>query len=144
AGLQPIFIPRTLYELIYLNQLLRQERETAFDQWLLKPLPRWETLEAVGVDHASPSVSLQPTTVALAHPFLGKFRDELASKFREEAQVGMKIYLLDYVFYNRNMVDKCTWVAHDFKQSMLGALDSMSVYLATKIQNQVNTSANYN
>jgi hypothetical protein len=77
-------------------------------------------------------------------PFLGKFRDELASKFREEAQVGMKIYLLDYVFYNRNMVDKCTWVAHDFKQSMLGALDSMSVYLATKIQNQVNTSANYN
>jgi hypothetical protein len=76
--------------------------------------------------------------------FLGKFRDDLASKFREEAQVGMKIYLLDYVSYNKDMVNRCTWVAPGFKQAMLAALGSMSTYLADKIQAQVDTSPNYN
>jgi len=76
--------------------------------------------------------------------FLGKFRDTLASKFREEAQVGMKIYLLDYVFYNKDMVNRCTWVEQKFKAAMLGALDSMSAYLADKIQKQVDESPNYN
>lgn len=76
--------------------------------------------------------------------FLGQFRDSVASKYREEAQVGMKIYLLDYIFYNKDMVNRCTWVAPKFKTDMLAALDSMSAYLADKIQNQVNTSPNYN
>jgi hypothetical protein len=85
-----------------------------------------------------------PRTIRRQNRVLARFRDELARKYTEEARVGLKIYLLDYIFYNKDLVARCTWADVSFKQKVLGALGTMADYLANAIQTQVDQSVYYN
>jgi hypothetical protein len=65
-GYECFFVPRTLYELIVINEIMRQERTTAYAAWPLQPMPVWYQITAPAADHASPAIDLRPANLALA------------------------------------------------------------------------------
>lgn len=67
APAEVVFIPRTLYELIYINELMTLEVEQAFGAWGVNPIPRWSQVNAAGPNHADPAISLLAPNRQLCH-----------------------------------------------------------------------------
>lgn len=75
--------------------------------------------------------------------YVSEFKDMMTDKYLEEAQVGTKIFLLDNIFYNADMVKACKWIDKDFRTKLLEALQVMAIYVQGVIVEQVENSPNY-